>query len=159
MPEARVWAREVRLLIVLNAGTRAPHRSDVDDVLAADFLLQHPSLLLRFADHDDGGWRFWLRLSASEIDSTEETLLGWKRAVAVRVVAPMLGRLIARGLATHDGLGALHVTSPGKATAAGAAAQLEPIRRDRIERTAAAFRADPAGAHEQLRLVMAQAIT
>lgn len=157
MPDARVWAREVRLLIVLSTGTRAPHHSDVDDVLAVDFLLQHPSLLVGFADLVDGGWRVWSLPSASETDSTEETLLRWKRAVGARVVAPMLGRLIARGLATHHSSGALRVTSHGRATAAGAAAQLEPMRLERIERTAFAFRDDPDGAHARLRLVLTEA--
>ncbi|MGI8730456.1 MAG: hypothetical protein ACR2LK_10785 [Solirubrobacteraceae bacterium] len=159
MPDARVWAREARLLIVVNAGTRTPNHSDVDDVLAADFLLQHPSLLIRFADLLGDGSRFWLLPSASEADSTEEALLRWKRAVAARVVAPMLGRLIARGLVTHDRLGTLRVTPHGMATAVRAAAQLEPMRLERIERTAAAFRDDPDSVNERLRLVLIEAIT
>jgi hypothetical protein len=158
MPDARAWAREARLLIVLNAGTRVPHRSAVDDVLAADFLLQHPSLLVRFADLVEEGWRLRSLPSASEADSTEEALLRWKRAVGSQVVAPMLGRLIARGLATHDRLGALRVTSHGMATAARAAARLEPMRLERIERTAAAFRDDADRAHERLRLVLTEAM-
>jgi hypothetical protein len=157
MPDARAWAREARLLIVLNAGTRAPQQSSVDDVLAADFLLQHPSLLVRFADLAEDGPRFWSLPSASEADSAEEALLRWKRAVGARVVAPMLGRLIARGLATH-GRGALHVTAHGVATAAGAAAQLDPRRLERIVRTAETFRDDPSAAHERLRRVLAEAI-
>jgi hypothetical protein len=158
MPDARTWAREARLLIVLNAGTRAPHQSEVVDLFAADFLLQHPSLLVRFANLAGDGWRFSSLPSSSEADSTEEALLRWKRAVGARVVAPMLGRLVARGLATHDRPSALRVTAHGTATAAGVAAQLEPMRLERIDRTAAAFRDNPLGAHERLRLVLAEAI-
>jgi hypothetical protein len=156
MPDPRAWAREARLLLILNAGTRAPQYSDVDDVLAADFLLQHPSLLVRFAGLADEGGRFWPLPSASEADSSEEALLSWKRAVGTRVVAPILGRLIGRGLVTHRRLGALHMTPQGMRTAAGAAAQLDPMRLDRIERTAGTFRFDPDGAHERLRLVLAE---
>jgi hypothetical protein len=158
MPDARTWAREARLLIVLNAGTRVPHHSDVDDVLAADFLLQHPSLLVRIADLVADGWRFSSLPSASEADSTEEALLRWKRAVGARVVAPMLGRLIARGLVTHGHLGALRVTPHGMATAADAEEQFEPTHLERVKVTAAAFRDDPDGAHERLRRVLVEVI-
>ncbi len=159
MPDARIWAREARLLILLNSGTRSPHHSTVDDILAADFLLQHPSLLVRFAEPVEDGWRIWSLPSSAEADSTEEALLRWKRAVGARVIAPMLGRLIARGLATHRRIGALRVTSRGVATATGAAAHLEPTRLERIERMAGTFRDDPDGAHERLRLVLAEVVT
>jgi hypothetical protein len=155
MPDARAWAREARLLMILNTGTRAAQNSAIEDLLAADFLLQHPSLLVRFVDLANDGWRFWSLPSAAEADSTEEALLHWKRAVGTRIVAPMLGRLIARELVTHR-RGLLRVTPNGMTAATAAAAKLEPLRLERIVRTTESFRSNPAGAHKRLRRVLVE---
>lgn len=157
MPDTRAWAREARLLIVLDAGTREPHQSVVEDVLAIDFLLQHPSVLVRFAgfaadDHLSGNLP-----SISEADSTEEALLGWKRAVSARVIAPMLGRLIARGLVTHARLGILIMTPQGLLAAVDLAERFSAPQVARIEQAASAFRADATRAHERIRIALAEA--
>jgi hypothetical protein len=157
MPDARAWAREARLLIVLVAGTRDASQSDIEDVLAVDFLLQHPSLLGPFVELADEEWQLGSLPSASEAESSEEALLRWKRVVGARVVAPMLGRIIARGLATHRPNGTLHGTSLGVVMAAEMSGRIDPERVRRAQRTAAIFRHDPFAAHERLRFVLAEA--
>ena len=76
-------------MVVLACGTREPQVSDVDGIMAIDFLLQHPSVLQRFARLSNHGWRSDVMPRVTETDSSEEALPGWKRSVAGGVVVPM----------------------------------------------------------------------
>lgn len=136
-------------MVVLACGTREPQVSDVDGVLAVDFLLQHPSVLQRFASFADPPWRPDVLPRVTETDSSEEALLGWKRSVAGGVVVPMLRRLLGRGLVQRRGL-ALALTPAGVGTADQLAAAMAPSQRARVELLAGEFRADPGLARERL---------
>jgi hypothetical protein len=154
MHDARAWSREGRLLIIIADDTRARHASRVDDVVAVDFLLQHPSALARFAETAGELWGFWTRPSVAETESTEEVLLHWKRALGARVVAPLLGRLIARGQVSHRRAGRIVVTTSGLMSAERLVHDLDDTRLERLTRTAADFRDEPLAAHARLRLVL-----
>lgn len=149
MPDLRAWAREGRLMVVLACGTRASAISDMDGILAVDFLLQHPSVLERFARYSDHRWAPAELPSVQETDSSEEALLGWKRSVAGGVVVPMLRRLIGRGLVERNGL-TLGLSAAGVAVADQLAAVMTPERRGRVELIASEFRADPDDARKRL---------
>jgi hypothetical protein len=149
MPDLRTWAREGRLMVVLACGTREPQVSDVDGILAVDFLLQHPSVLQRFARLSDHAWRPEVMPRATETDSSEEALLGWKRSVAGGVVVPMLRRLLGRGLVERRGI-TVALTALGVSTADQLAAEMTAEQRNRVELLAAEFRADPDVARKRL---------
>ena len=149
MPDLRTWAREGRLMAVLACGTQQPAVSDVDGVLAVDFLLHHPSVLQRFARSSDHVWAPSVLPSVTETESSEEALLGWKRSVAGGVVVPMLRRLVGRGLVQRLGL-TLALTSLGVGTADQLAAAMAPEQRGRVELLTAEFRANPELALERL---------
>jgi hypothetical protein len=148
MRDLRTWAREGRLMVVLACGTREPQVSDVDGLMAVDFLLQHPSVLQRFARLSDHGWRPDVMPRVTETDSSEEALLRWKRTVAGGVVVPMLRRLIGRGLVERRGI-ALGVTALG-VSIADLVAEMTSEQRGRVELLAADFRTDPEVARERL---------
>jgi hypothetical protein len=149
MPDLRTLAREGRLMVVLACGTRAPQVSDVDGILAVDFLLQHPSVLQRFAGLSERAWRPEVMPQMTEADSSEEALLSWKRSVADGVVVPMLRRLLGHGLVKRDGI-TLELTALGLSTADQLAAEMIPVRRDRVELLTADFRTDPDLARKRL---------
>jgi hypothetical protein len=136
------------------SGTRPDGTSTVNDLLAVDFLLQHPSILAAFADLSSQHWRVWSLPSSSETLSSEEALLRWKRAVGASVVAPMLGRLIARGLITHHPPGDLRLTARGGSVAQQLSEDVDLAQRDRIALAAAEFRDGSDEAHDRLRLVL-----
>ncbi|HEX4345597.1 MAG TPA: hypothetical protein VHZ31_08555 [Solirubrobacteraceae bacterium] len=136
-------------MVVLACGTREPQVSDVDGVLAVDFLLQHPSVLQRFASFADPPWPSDVLPRVTETDSSEEALLGWKRSVASGVVVPMLRRLLGRGLVQRRGL-TLALTPAGVGTADQLAAAMAPSQRARVELLAGEFRADPGLARKRL---------
>jgi hypothetical protein len=149
MPDLRTWAREGRLMVVLACGTREPQISDIDGVLAVDFLLQHPSVMLRFASLSTHAWRPDVMPRVTETDSSEEALLGWKRSVAGGVVVPMLRRLLGRGLVERRGI-TLALTAAGVGTADRLASAMAPPKRERVELLAGEFRADPLLARQRL---------
>lgn len=136
-------------MVVLVCGTREPLVSDIEGVLAVDFLLQHPSVLQRFASLADPPWRPDVLPRVTETDSSEEALLSWKRSVAGGVVVPLLRRLLGRGLVQRHGL-TLALTPVGVGTAHQLAATMAPSQRERVELLAGAFRADPGLARERL---------
>lgn len=136
-------------MVVLACGTREPRVSDVDGIMAVDFLLQHPSVLQRFARLSDHGWRPDVMPRVTETDSTEEALLRWKRSVAGGVVVPMLRRLLGRGLVERRGI-TLGVTALGVSTADQLAAEMTSEQRGRVELLAADFRTDPEVARTRL---------
>jgi hypothetical protein len=149
MRDSRTHAREGRLLVVLACGTREPQVSDLDGASAIDFLLQHPSVLQRFATSGKHPWQPNVLPSTTETDSSEEALLGWKRSVAGDVVVPMLRRLLGRGLAQRRDL-TLELTAAGVDTAWQLAAAMAPHERARVELVAGEFRADPVVARERV---------
>lgn len=136
-------------MVVLAHGTRTPALSDLDGLLATDFLLQHPSVLERWARLSDHEWTTALLPSSQEAESSEEALLRWKRSVAGGVVVPMLRGLIGRGLVERQGvvvgLGRKGLDAAGRLSAA-----MAPDRRDRVKLVTAEFRADPAWARQRL---------
>lgn len=154
MTTTRAWLREGRLLLIVASGTRPDGASTVDDLLAVDFLLQHPSMLTAFADASSPHWRDWSLPSSSETQSSEETLLRWKRAVGASVVAPMLGRLIARGLIAHRWSGELRLTARGGSVAQRMSEAVGVAQRDRIALAAAEFRDGSDEAHDRLRFIL-----
>jgi hypothetical protein len=99
MTPLRTWRRESRLLLIVAELAKASPAT-MQDVLTVDFLLQHPSLLNRFPFEDVASLPSSVRPSDAETDSSEEALLRWKRSVLDRILHPMIGRLIARGLIT-----------------------------------------------------------
>lgn len=149
MPDLRTWAREGRLMVVLASGTREPAVSDVDTVLAVDFLLQHPSVLERFVRYSDHAWTPDALPTVQETESSEEALLGWKRSVASGVVVPMLRRLLGRGLVQRRDL-TLALSPLGVGAADRLAGAMAPEQRGRVELLAAEFRANPELARERL---------
>jgi hypothetical protein len=149
MPDLRTWAREGRLMVVLACGTREPQVSDVDGVLTVDFLLQHPSVLQRFASLSNQAWRPNVMPRVTETDSSEEALLGWKRSVADGVVVPMVRRLLGRGLVERRGI-TLVLTALGVSTADQLAAEMTAEQRDRVELLTADFRTDPDVARKRM---------
>ena len=154
MRDLRAWAREGRLLEVLMHGTRSDGLSDLDDLCAVDFVLQHPSVLRQFARLSQTAWSPALLPSPQESRSTEETFLAWKRSLAGEVIVPMLRRLIARGLVKRDSL-YLRLTTSGYEAAQRLQVGLAPERQERAERVTAEFRVDPDRAHTHLRRTLA----
>lgn len=155
MRDLRAWAREGRILAVLMHGTRSDGLSDLDGLCTVDFLLQHPSVLRRFARLSQTAWAPSLLPSVEEARSTEETFLAWKRSLAGQVIVPMLRRLIARELIERDSL-YLRLTAPGHAAAQRLQDELATERHERIERVIADFRVDPRQANTRLRRVLVE---
>lgn len=147
--DVRTYAREGRLLVVLAAGTRSPNVSDLDGLVGVDFLLQHPSLLERFAAFAKQPWEPGVRASSIEADSSEEALLGWKRSVAGDVVVPLLRRLLGRGLVRSDRT-TLELTVAGTEAASRVASAMASSQQRRVELVAGAFRSDPVLARDRL---------
>jgi hypothetical protein len=154
MASTRAWLREGRLLLIIASGTRPDGTSTIDDLLAVDFLLQHPSMLTAFADLSSQHWQVWSLPLSAEAQSSEEALLRWKRAVGASVVAPMLGRLIARGLIAHRPSGELRLTARGGGVAQRISEDVDLAQRDRITLAAAEFRDDSDEAHDRLRFIL-----
>jgi len=154
MMGARAWLREGRLLLIVARGTRPDGTSTVDDLLAVDFLLQHPSVLTTFASQSSQDAQSWSLPSPAETQSSEEALLRWKRAVGTSIVAPMLGRLIACGLITHHASGELRLTAHGNGVVQQLSEGVDLTQQTRIALVAAEFRDGPDEAHNRLRLVL-----
>jgi hypothetical protein len=134
------------------AGTDEP--MSLRDLVALDFLLQHPSIFAPFVGRSAGLKNGGILPAVSERESSEEALLRWKRAVGPAVVTPMLGRHIARGLIRHDGLG-LRLTQRGAAIAHRFSEVMDVHMTERIDFATEVFRRDASDAHRRLREALA----
>jgi hypothetical protein len=112
MRSPREKQREARLLLIISALTEGDGAQAVD-VFALDFLLQHPSLLIPYVRGTKANLPPHAVPGSAETDSSEEALLRWKRSVGDRTLAPMIGRLIARGLVRRVTNGRFSLTSRG----------------------------------------------
>src|SRR5262245_58269362 len=97
MRSPREKQREARLLLIV-AALAGDDGAQAVDVFALDFLLQHPSLLALYLRGTRADLSASVAPGVTETESSEEALLRWKRSVGGRTLAPMIGRLIARGL-------------------------------------------------------------
>lgn len=88
--------------------------ASMSEILTVDFLLQHPSLLSRFARQGASSLPSAAEPSIAEMESSEEAFLRWKRSVVEQIAAPMLGRLIARGLVARSPTGELFLQPRGR---------------------------------------------
>ncbi len=157
MAAARMRLREARLLLVIGALERENREAMLADVLAVDFLLAHPAVLKAFIALDHALWPEGVRPSPGESDSSEETFLRWKRSVSGRVLAPLLGRLVARALVTQPRPGGLALSEAGVHAAAACAAILDAEEGERVRLCAGTFLSDRAGALERLRRSLVEA--
>lgn len=128
------------------------------DVFAVDFLLQHPSLLRPFARRSARSLPPAAEPPASEVESSEEALLRWKRSVGAQILAPMLGRLIARGLVTQSREGRLAILPRGKRAAQELQGSFGSPEQSRLMFVAEQIQADEQGARELLRAALAEEI-
>ena len=116
MATARDWQREARLLLTVGELDYGGLGAGLGDVVAIDFLLQHPFALVRYAELSSTPWPPSALPRTQETESSEETLLRWKRSVAVEVITPWLGRLIGRGLLTQTAARTFRMTALGSVT-------------------------------------------
>jgi hypothetical protein len=112
MRSPREKQREARLLVIV-AALAGDDGAQAIDVFALDFLLQHPSILAPYLRGAKADLPSDAAPGAAEAESSEEALLRWKRSVSGRVLAPMVGRLIARGLICRAPSGRFAPTSRG----------------------------------------------
>jgi hypothetical protein len=117
MRTARTWQREARLLLIVAELTGKSRATPWADVVAVDFFMQHPSLLMHLVERSDRDWPAGALASEAEVESSEETLLHWKRSVEIPLLSPMFGRLIARGLLSQASDGTLLLTAEGEKAA------------------------------------------
>ena len=120
------------------------------DVVAIDFLLQHPFALVQFAELSNTAWPVSALPQMQETESSEETLLRWKRSIAFEVVTPWLGRLIGRGLVTHTATQTFRMTALGSATQHKLGQALVEDHGERLRLLAREFAADSEGARKRL---------
>lgn len=124
--------------------------ASLDDVVAIDFLLQHPFALVRFAELSSTPWPVSALPQMQETESSEETLLRWKRSIALEVITPWLGRLIGRGLVTQTAARTFQMTALGAATQDKLTQALVEDHRERLQLLAKEFGADSGGARKRL---------
>jgi hypothetical protein len=155
MRTLRSWKRESRLLLIVAELSQARMPSGAD-VLAADFLLQHPSLLASFARRSAGALPPIAEPPASEVESSEEALLRWKRSVGAQIVAPMLGRLIARGLIAQSREGRLVILPSGERAVQELRGRQGSPEQSRLGFVAEQIQADDQQAREWLRAALAE---
>jgi hypothetical protein len=130
--------------------------ADLDDLLAFDFLLAHPAVLRAFIDLDGDAWPEAARPAANEVESSEEAFLLWKRSLALEAAAPLLGRLLARGLIVWNGSLALAPTDLGGRLADELLRAFPDSERERADRTAREFAALGSLTHDRLRRSLAE---
>lgn len=150
MAAPRTWQREARLLLTVAELDHRGLGAAINDVAAVDFLLQHPLALMQFATRDTDQWPSSVLPTQDEADSAEETFLRWKRSVAQRVVAPLVGRLIGRGLVTRTPQQTLVLTDLGEEIQEQLRAFLADDYGERLVRLGAEFSADSRGASLRL---------
>jgi hypothetical protein len=120
------------------------------DVFALDFLLQHPSLLAPYLRSAKADFPPDAVPGAAETESSEEALLRWKRSVGSRTLAPMVGRLIARGLIRRAPIGRLALTSRGVEVAEALRRAGGAIDGERLPRLAAHVSRNPVASRQAL---------
>jgi len=128
------------------------------DIFSVDFLLQHPSLLGSFARRSARSLPPAAEPPASEIESSEEALLRWKRSVGPQILAPMLGRLIGRGLIAQSREGRLAILPRGKQVAQELRGSLGSPEQSCLGFVAEQIQADEQGAREWLRAALTEEI-
>lgn len=149
MAAPRTWQREARLLLTVAELDHGGHGATVDDVVAVDFLLQHPLALTRFARAHDR-WPSSVLPTQDEAESTEETFLRWKRSVAQGVVTPLLGSLIGRGLVARTPQQTLRLTDLGEEVRDRLQEFLADEYSERLVRLGSEFSADSRSASRRL---------
>jgi hypothetical protein len=159
MVSPRTWRREARILLVVRELTQTCGSAAVEDILALDFLLQHPSALAAFVKLGKEPWPTQSLPTLSEAQSSEETLLRWKRSIATAIVAPVLGRLVGRGLISHTSPDTLIVTDPGLLVGNRVITALSDEGRERLMLTVRDFAADPPAGRERLRRSLIEGIS
>jgi len=156
MKSAREKRREARLLLIIDAVSREGRAAEAVDVFALDFLLQHPSLLRTYLR----GTRLELPPEAvpspTETESSEEALLRWKRSVGSRALAPMIGRLIARGLIRRGSGGRFEVAPRGDEAIERLRGSTGSIERTRLPKLAAQVAKNPSVARQSLLAALAE---
>lgn len=155
MRTLRSWKRESRLLLIV-AELSGSGADTALEVLTVDFLLQHPSLLRRIVRHGASGLPAAAEPTAAEAESSEEDFLRWKRSVVDQVVAPMLGRLIARGLIAQSPAGGLVVRPLGENVADELRPGMNPREASRLRALAGQVQKDRAQAREWLQAALAE---
>jgi hypothetical protein len=151
MSRNRIARREARLVVTIHELTADRSSAAIDDVLAIDFLLQHPAALRNFISLDEPPWPSASHPTPAEIDSSEEVFLRWKRSTVFRTLAPLLGRLIGRGLVTRPLPAGLALTRRGTKTSAVLSSALGTDERDRLATAVSMFLHDADAAHDRLR--------
>lgn len=155
MRTLRSWKREARLLLIVEALSKAGEPSS-SDAFMVDFLLQHPSLLSAFARHGTQKLPPAAEPHQTETESSEEALLSWKRSVGDQVLAPMLGRLVSRGLVGRSGDGRIAILPLGSQMANGLQKRLGTLEKARLEFVTQQVETDQHGAREWLREALAE---
>lgn len=156
MRGAREKRREARLLLIIAALTEEGKATEAIDVFALDFLLQHPLLLRSYLRGTKLRFPPDAVPSATEIESSEEVLLRWKRSVAGRTLAPMIGRLIARSLVRRRVDGRLELAPRGDEAAERLWASTGVIERERLPKLGAQVAANPPVARQSLLAALAE---
>lgn len=149
MRSLREKQREARLLVIV-AALAGDDGAQAIDVFALDFLLQHPSILTPYLRGANAALPSGAAPGPTEAESSEEALLRWKRSVSSRVLAPMVGRLIARGLIRRAPSGRFAPTSRGVEVAnnlAGAGGSIDGLR---LPRLAAQISKNPVASRQAL---------
>lgn len=131
----------------------------VEDVLALDFLIQHPSVLTMFIKLSDEPWPTQSIPSIAEAQSSEETLLKWKRSIGVSILAPALGRLIGRGLVRYASRRGFMITDVGLKVSDRLGDAVSNEERERLMLTARDFARNATAARERLRRSLIEEIT
>lgn len=155
MRSSREKWREARLLLIIDALTGSGKGAEAVDVFALDFLLQHPSLLLAFLQDSSLKLPPDVVPSVAETESSEEALLRWKRSVGGRILAPMIGRLVARGLVRRRTDGRFALEKRGEEVAKRLGRSAGDIEGERLPRLAGQVAMNPQAARQSLLAALA----
>jgi len=137
-------------LLLIVAALAGDDDAQAVDVFALDFLLQHPSLLALYLRGTKADLSAGVVPGATETESSEEALLRWKRSVGGRTLAPMVGRLIARGLIRRTPTGGFALTSRGGEAVSDLGGAGGSIEGERLPRLAAHASRNPAASRQAL---------
>lgn len=148
--------REARLLLIVAALSEGDVGAEAVDVFALDFLLQHPSLLRAFLRSSNLDLPARVVPTETEAESSEEALLRWKRSVSPRILAPMVGRLIARGLIRRKAGGRFELAKRGEEVANQLRQTTRGIEQERLPGLAALLAVDPRAARRSLLAALAE---
>lgn len=156
MRSDRERLREARLLLIVAALSEGDSSAEAVDVFALDFLLQHPSLLRAFLRSSKFDLPANVAPSEVEEESSEEALLRWKRSVSARILAPMVGRLISRGLIRRGPRGHFELAMRGEEIAKQLRQVTGGIERERLASLAALLAMNPQAARQSLLAALAE---